>query len=473
MKGKGISTRRQRIRYVLCDLFTSAIAFLLFNIYRYYALDLPTGNSLGGFLGSQKLVLEQVLVPVGMLGVYWLSGYYNRPFDKSRLQELVTTFFSAALNVLLIFLIFLIDDQTLHRAVSYEMLAVLFMLLLASTYTGRVIITHSAIARLKDRRWAFNTIIVGNSRMARQTAFNLSKTNSRLGYNIIGFVNITGEKSIVDESNVFPIDDLDTVCRELKIDQLIISPEVYDEERVLKLLFKLFKLDIPIKIAPDTMSYVTSGIHMQDIYGEPFVDLTSPRCSESANNVKRLFDVVLSASALVVLSPLLAVLAILVKRSSPGPVIYSQERIGYRQRPFDIYKFRSMHQDAESQGPCLSSEGDSRITPLGRVMRKYRLDELPQFWNVLKGDMSVVGPRPEREFFIRQIVRKAPYYTLVHQVRPGITSWGMVKYGYASTIEQMVERTRFDLIYLSNMSTLVDFKIMIYTVKTIITGRGV
>ncbi|MDE6669241.1 MAG: sugar transferase, partial [Muribaculaceae bacterium] len=165
--------------------------------------------------------------------------------------------------------------------------------------------------------------------------------------------------------------------------------------------------------------------------------------------------------------------AILVRHSSPGPVIYSQVRIGYRQRPFDIYKFRSMRQDAESEGPRLSSEADTRVTPLGRVMRKYRLDELPQFWNVLKGDMSLVGPRPEREFFIRQIVRKAPYYTLVHQVRPGITSWGMVKYGYASTIEQMVERTRFDLIYLSNMSTLVDFKIMIYTVKTILTGRGV
>ena len=129
--------------------------------------------------------------------------------------------------------------------------------------------------------------------------------------------------------------------------------------------------------------------------------------------------------------------------------------------------------DAEASGPRLSSEGDSRITPVGRVLRKYRLDELPQFWNVLKGDMSLVGPRPEREYFINEIVKKAPYYTLVSQVRPGITSWGMVKYGYASSVEQMVERTRYDLIYLANMSNLVDVKILIYTVKTIVTGRGV
>ena len=153
-------------------------------------------------------------------------------------------------------------------------------------------------------------------------------------------------------------------------------------------------------------------------------------------------------------------------------MIYRQRRIGIHHKPFTIYKFRTMRTDAEAAGPQLSGENDPRVTKVGRVMRKYRIDELPQFWNVLKGDMSLVGPRPEREYFIRQIVKEAPYYTLVHQVRPGITSWGMVKYGYASTVGQMVERTRFDLIYLSNMSTMVDIKILIHTLKTVMTGKG-
>ena len=154
-------------------------------------------------------------------------------------------------------------------------------------------------------------------------------------------------------------------------------------------------------------------------------------------------------------------------------VFFSQERIGYRGRPFRIYKFRTMYVDAEERGPLLASENDRRITPFGRVMRKYRLDELPQFWNVLKGDMSLVGPRPERKYFIDRIVRKAPYYYLLHNVRPGITSLGMVKYGYAENVEQMVERLKYDILYYENMSLLLDLTILIYTVKTVFTGKGI
>jgi lipopolysaccharide/colanic/teichoic acid biosynthesis glycosyltransferase len=168
----------------------------------------------------------------------------------------------------------------------------------------------------------------------------------------------------------------------------------------------------------------------------------------------------------------MALIALLIKRDSKGPVIYKQERIGYHSKPFFIYKFRTMRTDAEQAGPMLSSRNDARITGIGRVLRKYRIDELPQFWNVLKGDMSLVGPRPEREYFIRQIMPCAPQYTLIHQVRPGITSWGMVKFGYASSLQEMVERVRYDLIYLANVSLTVDVKILIYTIKTVIKGRG-
>ena len=213
--------------------------------------------------------------------------------------------------------------------------------------------------------------------------------------------------------------------------------------------------------------------NLRDIAGEPLINICSARMSDSTQNLKRVGDILVSSAALVLLSPLFAIFAILIKRDSKGPVFYRQERIGYHKKPFRIIKFRTMVADAEPAGPRLSSEGDSRITRLGRFMRKYRLDELPQFVNVLKGEMSLVGPRPEREFFIRQILKKAPYYSLLHQVRPGITSWGMVKHGYASTVDEMVERARFDLIYLENISLMVDLKILLHTVNTVIKGRGV
>lgn len=475
MRGKLISAGIQRWKYVVCDLLMTAVAFCMFNVYRYFILHLSDFGvpTLSAYLTSTKLVWEQILIPVVMLGVYWLSGYYNRPFDKSRLQEFVTTVFSSLLGSLLIYLALITDDFVSRRIVNYELLLVLFLLLLLFLYIGRFSITQNAINKFSAHRWSINTIVVGNSRMARETAYKLARSSARLGYNILGFVPIPGERDVNDDRLTFSMDDLPELCGKGKVDQILISTDGHDEKKVLKLLSELFPLSVPVKITPDTFSYVTSGIRLQDIYGEPFIDLAAPSVSESAKNIKRLLDVIFSSLALLVLSPVFAITAILVKRSSPGPVIFSQERVGYRKRPFRIYKYRSMYIDAEAAGPQLSSDSDTRVTPIGRILRKYRLDELPQFWNVLKGDMSLVGPRPEREYFIEKIIKHAPYYTLVSQVRPGITSWGMVKYGYASTVEQMVERTRFDLIYLANMSTLVDFKILIYTVKTVLTGRGV
>ena len=211
----------------------------------------------------------------------------------------------------------------------------------------------------------------------------------------------------------------------------------------------------------------------QNIIGEPLVDVSHPMISGSTANIKRFFDVAISAVALLLIWPFMLVLALLVRMDSPGPAIYRQERIGRHKKPFTIYKFRSMYINAESAGPSLSSPADTRITPLGRKLRKYRLDELPQLWNVLRGDMSLVGPRPEREYFIRQIVEKAPSYTLVQQVRPGLTSWGMVKFGYASTVDQMVQRLRYELMYIDNISILLDFRIIIYTIKIVLTGKGI
>ena len=266
--------------------------------------------------------------------------------------------------------------------------------------------------------------------------------------------------------------DMPRVCADHNIREILIASKGMDEDTLLRLIYKLFPLGLPIKITPDSISALNSNIRLQSIYEEPYIDASTANVSEFTKNVKRIFDIVVSSFALVLLALPIAIIAILVRRDSKGSVIFRQERIGYRQRPFTIYKFRSMRMDAEAQGPRLSNENDPRITKIGRYLRKYRLDELPQFWNVLRGDMSLVGPRPERRYFIAKIMEQAPCYSLVHQVRPGITSWGMVKYGYASEVGQMVNRLRYDLIYLANMSLTVDLKILVYTVKTVCKGRG-
>lgn len=474
MNNRKLTPTAQRIRYIVADLVVGALAFWVFNIVRFYILgEYKFGYSnLGAFLTSTKLILEQCIVPFGLLGIYWLSGYYNLPFGKSRLQELNTTILSALASTTIIYLILLINDQTGHRIINYEIIIVLFGLLFLPTYMARICLTEYAIAHFKKNHWKLNVLIIGNSETAKKVAEKLVNSNSKVRYNIAGFVRIPWESEENNSSASYELKDVSAICNVLGISQIILAPKVFDDKKVLELVSSFFPLDIPIKISPDPLSFLTSAIKLRDIYAEPFIDLASPSMGESSKNIKRAFDVCVSIIIMMLLSPLYGFIALLIKSSSRGKIIYKQERIGLHQKPFTIYKFRTMIEDSEPDGPQLSEDNDSRITKTGRWLRKYRLDELPQFWNVLKGEMSVVGPRPEREYFIRKIVKEAPYYTLVCQVRPGITSWGMVKYGYASSVDQMVERTKYDLLYLSNMSLSVDCKILIYTIRTIFLGKG-
>lgn len=447
---------------------------MLFNVYRYY--HIPTAmqtGSLSRYLLNGKLLLEDLTLPLFLLFIYWLSGYYNNPFNRSRLQEFYTTVASAFVNTLLIYLMLLTNDQIAFASSNYAMLATLFALLLSLTYLGRWLITSRRFLKIKENKWIFRTIIIGSADKAAQETRQLRSTLAQLGYSVCGYVLIDrpGEKEFLGKP-VYSFDELKKVCDDGKISQIILALPSTTDETVLQYLKRLFLLNIPVKIAPDLKAFLTSGIHLNDIYGEPFVDLTNPRISESTRNIKRTIDVVASSLALIVLAIPFAVIAVMIRRSSSGPAIYRQERVGLHRKPFTIYKFRTMYRDSEASGPQLTQNNDSRITPMGHFMRKYRIDELPQFWNVLKGDMSLVGPRPEREFYVTQIIEKAPYYTLVHQVRPGITSWGMVKFGYASNVDEMIERTQYDLLYLSNMSLSIDFKILIHTVRTVVLGKG-
>jgi exopolysaccharide biosynthesis polyprenyl glycosylphosphotransferase len=272
--------------------------------------------------------------------------------------------------------------------------------------------------------------------------------------------------------NLGTLTDVPKILAGQKVAEVIIAIESSEHELLKKIINKLEYRKVTIKVIPDMYDILTGMVKMSSIIGTPLIQISHDLMPAWEENLKRIIDVVVSLIVLILLLPAFLAIAIAVKLSSRGPVFYSHERIGRYGKPFTIYKFRSMYSDAEANGPALSSHNDSRITPFGMFMRKVRLDELPQFYNVLIGDMSLVGPRPERQFFIDQIIKKAPHFNHLQKVRPGITSWGQVKFGYASNVDEMIERLKYDILYIENMSLMVDFKILIYTVKTILNASG-
>lgn len=467
---------RQRLTYIVFDFISTNLAWLFFNVVRFATIAgrHHQFDTLQEFLQSDQVVIGQIIVPIVAMGIYYLSGYYNTPFLKSRLQEFVNTFTSALVLTIGIFFAMLINDLTDDRAFSYKMLLVLFGFLFIVVYIPRITITQITHSKIQRRKLSFNTLIVGTSYSAIEFGKRLMNMRRSMGFNIVGYVESdVGRRSPELDKPVYSLENLNVTCRKHNIKNLIIIPHRHGIKATIDLINRLFPLDLPMFISPDLYHLMTSGARISNVAGEPLIDISRTEMSQSTVNIKRMSDVVISALTLILISPILLAVAIAVKLSSKGPVIYSQERIGFHKKPFRIYKFRSMTTDAETSGPALSSLNDPRITPVGRFIRKYRLDELPQFWNVIKGDMSLVGPRPEREYYIRQIVARAPYYSLIHQVRPGITSWGMVKFGYASDIDGMIERLRYDILYIENVSFSVDMKIIFYTFRTIITGQGI
>ena len=465
---------QQRIKYVVGDYVMSNLAWFAYNIVRYQMGAVAGYGNLGSYLTSNMVVLGQIFFPLMMMVTYIFSGYYNNVCRKSRVQELLTTLASSGINTLMIFFIALINDVIGVRGSDYEMIFILWAMLFGFVYLVRFIITNIASRQIKSRQWTFPTLIVGSGSAAIAFANKLNSMRKSTGHEIKGFVNIPGENPV--KGNPLPcyeLDELKEVCANEGIWELIVVPSRDDLHQNMSAINKLFALSLPIMISPERFNMMQSQVRISDIYGEPLVNISRSSMSDSGKNIKRAIDIVVSAIAFVALLPVYAIVACIIKATSPGPVLYLQQRIGLHNKPFKIIKFRSMVQDAEVGGrPQLSSDDDPRITPFGRFMRKYRIDELPQFWNVLKGDMSIVGPRPERKYYIDQIIQRVPAYALLHQVRPGITSMGMVKYGYAKDVDEMVERVKYDLMYLDNMSLLNDLKILIYTIKIVFTGRG-
>ena len=440
---------KQAGKYILSDFISASVAWLLFNILRYevFAID----------EGADSLL-------------YYFSGYYNKPFGKSRLTELFSTFITVLIGTVFVFFALLLDDIPRSIDIYYKLFFGMFGLQFFITYIPRLLITQSGMRKIKNREWAMKVLIIGAGGKAVRIAHDLY----RLGYDICGFVSEDERTPVKADRNqvLGTVEDIPVLMEKKNVDEIVLAVESKNNKALLGILYSLYRYKRPIKVLADRFN-MFSKIQLRTIRGIPLVDVTDNNFSPAEQNIKLFLDKVCSVVALLLLSPLFAYIAWRVKKDSPGPVFFRQERIGYLGQPFWMYKFRTMYVNAEENGPSLSSEDDLRVTPFGRIMRKYRLDELPQFWNVLKGDMSLVGPRPERKYFIDEIVKTAPYYYLLHNVRPGITSLGMVKYGYAASVDKMVERMEYDILYYENMSLTLDLTILIYTVKTVITGKGV
>ncbi len=465
----------QVTKYAFLDWLSALLAWTLFYLYRKLNENPHFLSHLNDIFDDRKFWLGIIFIPLFWLILYVMAGAYRRIYRKARLKELGQTLTSVLVGVVILFFILILDDQVHGYRDYYESFVVLYALQFGFTYSFRLLLTTQTVRRVHNGKIGFNTLIIGSNGNAQSIYKSILQQELSSGNKFIGFVNVMDRKHF-KMSRYLPYlgnyIKLSEIVKAQQVEEVIIAIERSEKDTIQRIIIALEEANVIIKIIPLLQDIMFGTVKVANVFHTPLIEISPDLMPAWQQYLKRLLDIFASFMVLVFLSPVYLFTAIGVKLSSPGPILFRQKRVGYRGKPFFMYKFRSMYVNAEKDGPQLSAENDPRITPFGRIIRKYRLDEIPQFFTVLKGQMSLVGPRPERQYYIDQIMEIAPHYRLLLKIKPGITSWGQVKYGYASTIDEMVDRLRYDLLYLENMSLSMDFKIMIYTVLIVIQGRG-